>query len=157
MIKIENAIEEKEIIGKLLSGELIDFVDKDYTLALEKTRLYKAIVYKNKNTNEIVKKIIDINVDESSPKINDNYLLPIGSVVCVLDTDYMVTARFMQDEIEYSDYTAVKFPIGLIDDEIYRFNQANIDCIKFVGYENEENASLSLAIKKQMDSRGTNG
>lgn len=140
-----------EEISKLLKGETVDFKQKDYTLTLEQTQLYKAIVYKRKDNSDIVKKIFDITVNKALDKRSDNYLLPIGSVVSIEDSSYMIISRWMKDDKNHFDYVGVKFPQGFIDTNTYNFQQENIDRILHVGHENEENSTLTLAIKSELD------
>lgn len=153
MYETENKLgyEVDEEISKLLRGETVDFNERDYTITLEQTQLYKAIVYKRKDNSDIVKKIFDIIVNKSLDKRNDNYLLPIGSVVSVEGTSYMIISRWMKDDKNHFDYVGVKFPQGFIDTNTYNFQQENIERILHVGHENEENSALTLAIKKELD------
>ncbi|MDK7114910.1 DUF4176 domain-containing protein [Staphylococcus pettenkoferi] len=36
------------------------------------------------------------------------------------------------------DYSACKYPIGVVEDEIYYFNEENIDKVIFEGYSDED-------------------
>ncbi|GAB5780680.1 hypothetical protein JMUB7523_26530 [Staphylococcus aureus] len=36
------------------------------------------------------------------------------------------------------DYSACKYPIGVVEDEIYYFNEENIDSVIFKGYSDQD-------------------
>lgn len=73
----------------------------------------------------------------------NEYLLPIGSVVCLKGTKkpvmiYGVKQRLaMNPEVEI-DYIAVPYPEGYCNEEYqYIFNQDDIEEVLFYGYEDE--------------------
>ena len=53
------------------------------------------------------------------------------------------------------DYSACKYPIGVVEDEIYYFNEENIDKVIFEGYSDEDETrfqELYEDMLKNMDS-----
>ncbi|PTH62048.1 type II secretion protein [Staphylococcus agnetis] len=53
------------------------------------------------------------------------------------------------------DYSACKYPLGVVEDQIYYFNEENIDKVVFEGYVDEEETrfqELFVEMKSQLPS-----
>lgn len=74
--------------------------------------------------------------------IND--MLPIGSIVYLKEgtSKIMILNRGpileVEDEKQMFDYSGCIYPQGLVPDNVFYFNQENIDQVVFEGFKNEE-------------------
>ncbi|MBN6826700.1 MULTISPECIES: DUF4176 domain-containing protein [Staphylococcus] len=53
------------------------------------------------------------------------------------------------------DYSACKYPVGVVEDQIYYFNEENIDTVIFKGYSDQDETrfqELFEDMKKDLDS-----
>ncbi|MBO1005987.1 DUF4176 domain-containing protein [Pseudogracilibacillus auburnensis] len=71
-------------------------------------------------------------------------MLPIGSVVLLKDGDekLMITGRKPivknhQNENVYMDYMACLYPVGMVNEEMFFFNEEDIETICFKGYKED--------------------
>ncbi len=133
-----------------------------------------AIIF-DKINNQIIKKDVifsnsySMESDENKVKIkryqygqkinenNENYLLPIGSVVELTGADKMIiTGRAIVQEFDgknmYTDYLGYSFPLGQINEEKYVFNHEDISKLLHVGMQNEDTDEVDLSIKEWLDS-----
>ncbi|AND78545.1 MULTISPECIES: DUF4176 domain-containing protein [Streptococcus] len=71
-------------------------------------------------------------------------MLPIGSVVylkegnqklMILNRAPLLTVNGMQ---KYVDYSACEFPKGLVPEEVYYFNEEDIDKVIYMGLQDED-------------------
>ncbi|MBT2214618.1 DUF4176 domain-containing protein [Virgibacillus dakarensis] len=81
-------------------------------------------------------------------------MLPIGSVVLLHDGEQklMITGRkpiveTIRKEEVYMDYIACIYPSGVLDENVYFFNQEDIAEVIFTGYAAEEEAEIARFIK----------
>ena len=71
-------------------------------------------------------------------------ILPIGSVVKLKNGEakLMIINRaplYNQDgEIGYFDYSACVYPLGKVEEQVYFFNNENIETVYFEGYKDEQ-------------------
>ncbi|TXD21039.1 DUF4176 domain-containing protein [Staphylococcus haemolyticus] len=49
------------------------------------------------------------------------------------------------------DYSACKYPVGVVEDQIYYFNEENIDNVIFEGYSDQEEVRFQELFKEMMD------
>lgn len=49
------------------------------------------------------------------------------------------------------DYSACKYPIGIVEEQIYYFNEENIDKVIFEGYSDQEEVRFQELFKETMD------
>jgi len=74
----------------------------------------------------------------------ENKMLPIGSIVYLTGGDKKVMilnrgALVEQDgEQVLFDYTGGVYPNGLMPEQVYHFNEENIDKVVFVGFKDED-------------------
>ncbi|HIC0542755.1 TPA: DUF4176 domain-containing protein [Streptococcus agalactiae] len=89
-------------------------------------------------------------------------LLPVGSVVYLIDGNQKLVivnrgAIVEQEEQEvYFDYLSGIFPEGLNLEQVYYFNQEDIDEVVFEGYHDEEEERVSRLIEKWKNTEGKN-
>lgn len=89
-------------------------------------------------------------------------LLPVGSVVYLIDGNQKLVivnrgAIVEQEGQEvYFDYLGGIFPEGLNLEQVYYFNQEDIDEVVFEGYHNEEEERVSRLIEKWKNTEGKN-
>ncbi|HFH7886074.1 TPA: DUF4176 domain-containing protein [Streptococcus agalactiae] len=89
-------------------------------------------------------------------------LLPVGSVVYLIDGNQKLVivnrgAIVEQEGQEvYFDYLGGIFPEGLNLEQVYYFNQEDIDEVVFEGYHDEEKERVSRLIEKWKNTEGKN-
>lgn len=89
-------------------------------------------------------------------------LLPVGSVVYLIDGNQKLVivnrgAIVEQEGQEvYFDYLGGIFPEGLNLEQVYYFNQEDIDEVVFEGYHDEEEERVSRLIEKWKNTEGKN-
>lgn len=89
-------------------------------------------------------------------------LLPVGSVVYLIDGNqkWVIVNRGAIVEQEgqevYFDYLGGIFPEGLNLEQVYYFNQEDIDEVVFEGYHDEEEERVSRLIEKWKNKEGKN-
>lgn len=89
-------------------------------------------------------------------------LLPVGSVVYLIDGNQKLVivnrgAIVEQEGQEvYFDYLGGIFPEGLNLEQVYYFNQEDIDEVVFEGYHDEEEERVSHLIEKWKNTEGKN-
>lgn len=49
------------------------------------------------------------------------------------------------------DYSACKYPVGIVEDQIYYFNEENIDKVIFEGYSDQEEVRFQELFKETTD------
>lgn len=49
------------------------------------------------------------------------------------------------------DYSACKYPVGIVEEQIYYFNEENIDKVIFEGYSDQEEVRFQELFKETMD------
>nr|WP_272900720.1 DUF4176 domain-containing protein [Staphylococcus epidermidis] len=49
------------------------------------------------------------------------------------------------------DYSACNYPVGVVEDQIYYFNEENIDKVVFEGYSDQEETRFQELFKEMMD------
>ncbi|MCD8853863.1 DUF4176 domain-containing protein [Staphylococcus epidermidis] len=49
------------------------------------------------------------------------------------------------------DYSACKYPVGVVEDQIYYFNEENIDNVIFEGYCDQDETRFQELFKEMMD------
>ena len=49
------------------------------------------------------------------------------------------------------DYSACKYPVGVVGDQIYYFNEENIDNVIFEGYSDQDETRFQELFKEMMD------
>lgn len=130
--KSAKIIDEDNVIEK------IKFFDHGYQINMPKNQIYR--FYPGKRLNEN----------------NNNYLLPIGSVVLLNDKNkMMISGRALiqeNDGVEtYTDYAGFVFPTGMTDENKYVFNHEDIMEIIQVGLQDMENDKLNESIKVWLD------
>lgn len=85
----------------------------------------------------------------------------IGSIIYLKEGSQklMIINRGSIVEIENQkymfDYSACKYPIGVVEDEIYYFNEENIDSVIFKGYSDQDEVrfqELFDNMKQNLDS-----
>ncbi|HIA6772107.1 TPA: DUF4176 domain-containing protein [Staphylococcus aureus] len=85
----------------------------------------------------------------------------IGSIIYLKEGSQklMIINRGLIVEIENQkymfDYSACKYPIGVVEDEIYCFNEENIDSVIFKGYSDQDEVrfqELFENMKQNLDS-----
>ena len=85
----------------------------------------------------------------------------IGSIIYLKEGSQklMIINRGPIVEIENQkymfDYSACKYPIGVVEDEIYYFNEENIDSVIFKGYSDQDEVrfqELFENMKQNLDS-----
>ena len=75
-------------------------------------------------------------------------LLPIGSVVRLYngDANLMILNRYPlyneNGNIGYFEYSGTIYPFGRLEEQVYYFNQENIERVIFKGYIDESEISL---------------
>ena len=89
-------------------------------------------------------------------KIN---LLPIGSVVRLRDGNkrLMVCGRVQTDVAtgKTYDYSACLYPEGMINsEEMYLFDNENIETLFFIGFQDEEEIAFRKFIDEQLAEQG---
>ena len=52
------------------------------------------------------------------------------------------------------DYSACKYPVGVVEDQIYYFNEENIDSVIFEGYFDQEELRFQELFKEMIDNLG---
>ena len=52
------------------------------------------------------------------------------------------------------DYSACKYPVGVVEDQIYYFNEENIDSVIFEGYLDQEEVRFQELFKEMIDNLG---
>ena len=88
--------------------------------------------------------------------------LPVGSVVYLIDGNqkWVIVNRGAIVEQEgqevYFDYLGGIFPEGLNLEQVYYFNQEDIDEVVFEGYHDEEEERVSRLIEKWKNKEGKN-
>ena len=67
------------------------------------------------------------------------YVLPVGSVVYLKNgtIKIVVLGNSPLDDGKYYDYVGGEYPIGLKPDQVYFFNEDNIEEVLFEGYRDE--------------------
>lgn len=89
-------------------------------------------------------------------------LLPVGSVVYLIDGNqkWVIVNRGAIVEQEgqkvYFNYLGGIFPEGLNLEQVYYFNQEDIDEVVFEGYHDEEEERVSRLIEKWKNKEGKN-
>ena len=80
-------------------------------------------------------------------------MLPIGSVVILKDGEekLMITGRKpivknIHNTDVYMDYVACLYPVGMVNEEMYFFNEEDVKTIIFKGYK--EDAELLVFIEE---------
>lgn len=49
------------------------------------------------------------------------------------------------------DYSACNYPVGVVEDQIYYFNEENIDKVVFEGYSDQDEMRFQELFKEMMD------
>jgi len=49
------------------------------------------------------------------------------------------------------DYSACNYPVGVVEDQIYYFNEENIDKVVFEGYSDQDETRFQELFKEMMD------
>ena len=49
------------------------------------------------------------------------------------------------------DYSACNYPVGVVEDQIYYFNEENIDNVIFEGYSDQDETRFQELFKEMMD------
>ncbi|MCG2339220.1 DUF4176 domain-containing protein [Staphylococcus epidermidis] len=49
------------------------------------------------------------------------------------------------------DYSACKYPVGVVEDQVYYFNEENIDNVIFEGYSDQDETRFQELFKEKMD------
>ncbi|MCG2208759.1 DUF4176 domain-containing protein [Staphylococcus epidermidis] len=81
----------------------------------------------------------------------------IGSIVYLKEGSQklMIINRGPIVEIEGQkylfDYSACKYPVGVVEDQIYYFNEENIDNVIFEGYCDQDETRFQELFKEMMD------
>ena len=81
----------------------------------------------------------------------------IGSIVYLKEgfQKLMIINRGLIVEIEGQkylfDYSACKYPVGVVEDQIYYFNEENIDNFIFEGYCDQDETRFQELFKEMMD------
>lgn len=81
----------------------------------------------------------------------------IGSIVYLKEGSQklMIINRGPIVEIESQkylfDYSACKYPVGVVEDQIYYFNEENIDNVIFEGYSDQDETRFQKLFKEMMD------
>ncbi|MGV3096599.1 DUF4176 domain-containing protein, partial [Staphylococcus borealis] len=52
------------------------------------------------------------------------------------------------------DYSACKYPVGVVEDQIYYFNEENIDSVIFEGYFDQEEVRFQELFNEMIDNLG---
>lgn len=134
---------EAKIIDEDNVIEKINFFEYGYKINMPKNQIYRFYPGKRLNAN------------------NNNYLLPIGSVVLLNNkTKMMISGRALiqeNNEAEtYTDYAGFVFPTGMTDENKYVFNHEDIMEIIQVGLQDLENDKLNESIKVWLDDTKVN-
>ena len=81
----------------------------------------------------------------------------IGSIIYLKEGSQklMIINRGSIVEIEGQnylfDYSACKYPVGVVEDQIYYFNEENIDNVIFEGYSDQDETRFQELFKEMMD------
>ncbi|WP_238343628.1 DUF4176 domain-containing protein [Gracilibacillus saliphilus] len=82
-------------------------------------------------------------------------MLPIGSVIVLIDGEQpiMITGRKpivenIHKEEVYLDYIGCSYPTGVLDNQVYFFNEDNISKVLFYGYVGAEESNVTDFIKE---------
>ncbi|WP_208586116.1 DUF4176 domain-containing protein [Gracilibacillus suaedae] len=82
-------------------------------------------------------------------------MLPIGSVIVLKDGEQpiMITGRKpivenIHKEEVYLDYIGCSYPTGVLDNQVYFFNEDNITRVLFCGYAGEEEGNVTDFIEE---------
>ena len=93
--------------------------------------------------------------------MNNNKILPIGTIIYLKEGSekLMILNRgavLDQDESTFLfDYSGALYPIGLNPEQIFYFNQDNIDKVVFEGYADEEEERFLDLYKKWLSNEGS--
>lgn len=125
-------------------------------IIIKKDFYFEKVVILEKN-DELIKKIYrpSIRINEGT----DNYLLPIGSLVKLVDESVLyIAGRALQNEFEegrlmYTDYVGYFYPTGLESEEKYVFNHEKIVEILHLGYQDEIIDEISYSIMKTLNQK----
>ena len=87
----------------------------------------------------------------------ENHFLPIGSVVqlknstaCVMIAGYLPMGPSRPGYVW--DYSGMRFPLGYVrDDEIYCFDQDQIEVVHSLGYQDKEQFSFIRTLEYSVD------
>lgn len=96
----------------------------------------------------------EVTQEMSDKMLSEGTQLPIGSVVKPKDADglLMIVGKLQYmngDTSTLYDYSAIVYPTGWTSaEDMYMFNQAQIERIYFVGYESEANDELDKKIEE---------
>ncbi len=150
-LKLEDIIKVLEALEK---EEEINLINEDFIIEVEKSYLYTALLYKSKkNYNVYFKKYLSIEVNKTKDKVEDNYLLPVGTVVNIKGNDMIILSRALEIENNYVDYLGALYPEGLIKENLFEVSHKDIEKILYLGFDNEESINSTIAIKKLLDSK----
>ena len=92
-----------------------------------------------------------------SEKDRWNSVETIGSIIYLKEGSQklMIINRGPIVEIEGQkylfDYSACKYPVGVVEDQIYYFNEENIDNFIFEGYCDQDETRFQELFKEMMD------
>ncbi|MGV3105313.1 MULTISPECIES: DUF4176 domain-containing protein [unclassified Staphylococcus] len=84
----------------------------------------------------------------------------IGSIIYLKEGSQklMIINRWPIAEIEGQkymfDYSACKYPVGVVEDQIYYFNEENIDSVIFEGYFDQEEVRFQELFNEMIDNLG---
>lgn len=142
-----------KILYILEQGNKIKDLKNNTLLELEISKIYKCIKSTNLETNKYSKQYLTLSKNENAESINDNYLVPLGSIIIVEGEKLLIISRGVafENKTKYVDYVGVRHPIGLKGDELLRFNNEDIDEIIQLGLDDEENKEATLQIKEWLD------
>ncbi len=156
-IKLDENLELEDII-KVLEAlekeEEVNLVNDDFIIEVEKSYLYTALLYRSKKNNNLYfKKYLSIEVDKTKDKIEDNYLLPVGTVVNIKENNMIILSRALEIENNYVDYLGSFYPEGLINDNLFEISHKDIEKILYLGFDNKESINSTIAIKELLDKK----
>ncbi|HFH7794064.1 TPA: DUF4176 domain-containing protein [Streptococcus agalactiae] len=89
-------------------------------------------------------------------------LLPVGSIVYLVDGNQKLLILNRASIVDqsgqevYFDYLGGIFPEGLNMEQVYYFNEEDIDEVIFEGYHDEEEERVSKLIEKWKQKEGKN-
>ena len=83
--------------------------------------------------------------------------LPLGSVVTMkrMDGKFMIVSRGVLmptgEETFFLDYRAVRWPLGMVDDQLAYFDQIAIKEVLFKGYDDDMNKLMNDRLNEYME------
>lgn len=144
------SLKEFALIIKLLkqNNQIIAQGNK-MKLKLQKARLYTAMVVMNIETKEFYKKIISITPNNNWSNSDDNYLLPVGTVVELHNgLKQLVISRALKLGEENIRYLGCDYVNGYEENKLIKLEEKSIKKILSLPFEDEESIASSIKICK---------